>query len=84
MDEYGQCPTIICNLQDEEHSFAMYMYQPLPTEDLSEVGKQTTLCQAQLNRAGYKHKLDFEEEVAGVTKRKRKKKILWLNLIAWI
>ena len=43
MDEYGQCLTIICNLQDEEHSFAMYMYQPLPTEDLSEVGKQTRL-----------------------------------------
>ena len=47
MDEYGQYPTIICNLQDEEHSFAMYMYQPLPTEDLSEVGKQTKLGPAQ-------------------------------------
>ena len=53
MDEYGQYPTIICNLQDEEHSFAMYMYQPLPTEDLSEVGKQT------------KYGLDFKSKVVG-------------------
>ena len=37
------------------------------------------LYQAELDRAGHQHKLEFKDEEIGGGKRKRKKKILWFN-----